>query len=134
MLTTLQPEENCNMANTRANRGCQETRCCCWKENVLNSASGSCKCNPERMRASRALQRGTQFHYLNAVQITKHIFVMIFFIDKHKTRLDLYSIFRPVSDHFHLPIGGLVMAYIISVSLEGSSVIYDHVFGINCCG
>lgn len=89
MLTTLQPEDNCSVANTRASRGCQGTRCCCWKENVLSSASGSCKCNPERMRASRALQRGTQFHYLNAVQITKHVFVTIFFIDKHKTRLDL---------------------------------------------
>lgn len=104
MLTALQPQDNCSVANARAGGGCQGTRCCCWKENFFSSASGSCKCNPQRTRASGALQRGTPFRFLNAVYITKNNLPNDFFLNwlaNTRPGWTLHLIFLPVSDHIH---------------------------------
>lgn len=137
MLTTLQPEDNCNVANTRANRGCQGTRCCCWKENVLTQHLGLGNAIQKEWGQAE-LCRGEQFHYLNAVQITKHIFVTVFFsLTSTKPYRTLYSVFRPVSDHTQEDIYPLeeLQWHILYLCLwRKLRVIYDHVFGINCCG
>lgn len=57
ILTTSQPEDNCEAANSRAERGCQGARCYCWKENFLSSASG-CRNAIQKIKDRRSFVEG----------------------------------------------------------------------------
>lgn len=89
ILTTSQPEDNCEAANTRAERGCQGARCYCWKENFLSSASG-CRNAIQKIK-DKQLCRGECCPYLSNVHTTKVVYEILFlFIYKTKIRWLLF--------------------------------------------
>lgn len=97
ILTTSQPEDNCEAANTRAERSCQGARCYCWKENFLSSASG-CRNAIQKIK-DKQLCRGEWCPYLSNVHTTNVVWTIVLIHLQNKNQMTVVlKFFLPVCD------------------------------------
>lgn len=136
MLTYSQPEDNSNVANARTDRGCQGTRCYCWIENFLSSASGSCTRNPEKNRASRVLQPCLNTVYMIKSNLCDYYYVFINWQVQNQTGpcMQTSSLSAITSVKIFTHCKGYDDKYYICIFGRNLRVIYDNVFSLNCCG